>query len=321
MVSITRRIAVGASFAALAAPRLARAAWPERPIRFVVPAAPGGPTDIAARIVAAPLAVALGQPVAVENRPGGGGNIGTGFVAQAPADGLTWLMASFSNAANPAMFNDLPFDTARDLMPVSQITRVPVLLVVGADFPARDLAGLIALAKRVPQTYATGGVGTSSHLAGEIFNRRAGIEAPAAHYRGAVPAFADVMAGRVGWLFDNPQTALPNIAAGRSRAIAVTTRERIAELPDVPTAIEAGLAGLEITSWHGIFVRSFTPAEITDRIARETAAAVRTPEVAERFRALGVQGVGSGPAEFGAFFANEMDRWGRLIREAGIKPE
>jgi tripartite-type tricarboxylate transporter receptor subunit TctC len=309
------------ALAALAAPRPALAAWPDRPIRYVVPVAPGGPTDIAARIVAAPLSAQLGQPVAVENRAGGAGNIGSALVAQSAPDGNTWLMGSFSSAANPAMFTDMPFDQARDLLPVTQITRVPVLLVVGMNFPARTVAELVALAKRGGQTYASGGIGTSGHLAGELFNRQAGIDAPAAHYRGAAPAFQDVMAGRVGWLFDNPQTALPNIAAGRSRALAVTTRARIPELPDVPTLIESGFEGLEMTSWHGIFVRSGTPREIVDRIARETSIAVRGPEVADRFKALGVQGIGSTPEDFGAFFNGEMERWGRIIRAAGIKAE
>jgi tripartite-type tricarboxylate transporter receptor subunit TctC len=321
MRRMPRRWLLGSTLATLAVPRVALAAWPDRPIRYVVPVAPGGPTDIAARIVAAPLSTQLGQPVAVENRAGGAGNIGSAFVAQSAPDGNTWLMGSFSSAANPAMFRDMPFDQQRDLLPVTQITQVPVLLVVGADFPARDVATLVALAKRGGQTYASGGIGTSAHLAGELFNRAAGIEAPAAHYRGAAPAFQDVMAGRVGWLFDNPQTALPNISAGRARALAVTTRERIPELPDVPTMREAGYPAVEMQSWHGIFVRAGTPREIVDRIARETALAVRGPEVSDRFKALGVQGIGSSPDQFGAFFAAEMERWGRVIREAGIQAE
>lgn len=320
MHRITRRALLG-GLALLAAPRLAFAAWPDRPIRFVVPVAPGGPTDIAARIAAAPLSTQLGQTITVENRAGGAGNIGSAFVAQSAPDGNTWLMGSFSSAANPAMFTDMPFDQARDLLPVTQITRVPVLLVVGASYPARNVAELVALARRGGQSYASGGIGTSGHLAGELFNRAAGLDAPAVHYRGAAPAFQDVLAGRVGWLFDNPQTALPNIAAGRARALAVTTAQRIPELPEVPTLIESGFAGLEMQSWHGIFVRNGTPREIVERIARETAIAVRGAEVAERFRALGVQGIGSTPAEFGAFFAGEMERWGRVIRAAGIKAE
>jgi tripartite-type tricarboxylate transporter receptor subunit TctC len=320
-MSFRRRILLGGMLGAIATPRLAHAAWPERPIRYVVPVAPGGPTDIAARIAAAPLSAQLGQPVTVENRAGGAGNIGSAFVAQSAPDGYTWLMGSFSSAANPAMFSDMPFDQRRDLLPVTQITRVPVLLVVGANFPARNVADLVALAKRGGQTYASGGIGTSGHLAGELFNRAAGIEAPAVHYRGAAPAFQDVMAGRTGWIFDNPQTALPNIAAGRGRALAVTTATRIPELPDVPTLIEAGYPGLEMQSWHGIFVRSGTPREIVDRIARETAIAMRSTEVSERFKALGVQGIGSTPDEFGAFFNAEMDRWGTVIRAAGIKAE
>jgi tripartite-type tricarboxylate transporter receptor subunit TctC len=320
MPIFTRRLML-AGITALAAPRLAMAAWPDRPIRYVVPVAPGGPTDIAARIVAAPLSTQLGQPVAVENRAGGAGNIGHAFVAQSAPDGNTWLMGCFSTAANPAMFNDLPFDQQRDLQPVTQITRVPVLFAVAANSPFRTVADAVAAAKRGGLTWASAGIGTSAHLTGELFNRAAGIEVPAAHYRGAVPAFADVMAGRGAWAFENPQTAIPNVQAGRARVLAVTTRNRIADLPDVPTFIESGFPTIEVESWHGIFVRSGTPREIVDRVARETAIAVRGPEVADRFKALGVQGIGSTPQEFGAFFDGEMERWGRIIRAAGIKPE
>jgi tripartite-type tricarboxylate transporter receptor subunit TctC len=316
-----RRILLGGMCGLLAAPRLALAAWPDRPIRYVVPVAPGGPTDIAARIVAAPLTTQLGQTVTVENRSGGAGNIGHAFVAQSAPDGNTWLMGSFSTAANPAMFNDLPFDQQRDLQPVTQITRVPVLFTVAANAPFRSVAEAVAAGKRGGLTWASAGIGTSGHLAGELFNRAAGIEVPAAHYRGAVPAFADVMAGRGAWAFENPQTAIPNVQAGRARVLAVTTRNRIPELPEVPTFIESGYPQIEVESWHGIFVRAGTPREITERIARETAIAVRRPEVQERFRALGVQGIGSMPDAFTAFFNNEMVKWGAVIRAAGIRAE
>ena len=178
----------------------ARAAWPERPIRLIVPVAPAGPTDIAARVIAAPLGPLLGQNVVVENRPGGGGNVGTAAVANGAADGYTMLMGSFSNAANPAMFTDLPFDQKRDLTPVAQVTRVPLILTVNPALPVQNLQELIALAKQRSLTFATGGVGTSAHLAGEMFVRQAGIQVPSAHYRGAAPANTDLAAGLVAFM-------------------------------------------------------------------------------------------------------------------------
>jgi tripartite-type tricarboxylate transporter receptor subunit TctC len=316
---LPRRALLAAPLVLAAAP--ARAAWPDRPIRLIVPVAPAGPTDIAARVIAAPLGPLLGTNVVVENRPGGGGNVGTAAVANGPADGYTMLMGSFSNAANPAMFTDLPFDQKRDLVAMAQVTRVPLILTVNPGLPVRTIRDLVALAKQRSLTYATGGVGTSAHLAGEMFVRQAGIQVPAAHYRGAAPANTDLVAGLVAFMFDNPQTALPLIAAGRVRPIAVTVRERIPELPEVPTAIESGMPDLVVASWHGIFMRSGTPQDIILRINRATNEALQSAEVRERFKALGVQPGSGPPEEFAAFFASEMERWGRVIREAGIKPE
>ena len=297
------------------------AQWPERPVRIVVPAAPGGPTDIAARLLGQYLSPRLGQPVVIENRPGAGGNIGTHAVVQAPADGYTLLMASFSNAANPALFPTLPYDTVKDLVAISQVTHVPVILTVPASSPAKTLQELSTLAKAGGLTYATGGVGTSSHLIAELFNRAAGIDVPVAHYRGAAPANQDLVAGRVAYLFDNPQTALPLLSAGRTRALAVTTAERLPELPDVPTLSETVQRGLVVTSWHGIMTRAGTPEPVLEKLATEIAAATRDPEAAARWRDLGVQPVGSTRAAFAAFFAAELERWGKVVREAGIKVE
>jgi tripartite-type tricarboxylate transporter receptor subunit TctC len=314
-----RTLAALALMLALISPVAAQ--WPERPVRIVVPAAPGGPTDIAARLLGQYLSPRLGQPVVIENRPGAGGNIGTHAVVQAPADGYTLLMASFSNAANPALFPTLPYDTVKDLVAISQVTHVPVILTVPASSPAKTLQELITLAKAGGLTYATGGVGTSSHLIAELFNRAAGIDVPVAHYRGAAPANQDLVAGRVAYLFDNPQTALPLLSAGRTRALAVTTAERLPELPDVPTLSETVQRGLVVTSWHGIMTRAGTPEPVLEKLATEIAAATRDPEAAARWRDLGVQPVGSTRAAFAAFFAAELERWGKVVREAGIKVE
>lgn len=310
----------GLLFCALAFP--AAADWPDKPVRIVVPAAPGGPTDIAARLLAQHLTPRLGQNVIVENRPGAGGNIGTQAVVQAPADGYTLLMASFSNAANPAMFPDLPYDTARDLVAVSQVTRVPVVLTVPVNLPAQTIQDLVGLIRKGDNiTWATGGVGTSSHLIGELFLRAINGQAPVAHYRGAALANQDLIAGRVQFLFDNPQTALPLLAAGRTRALAVTTASRLADFPGVPTLAETVLPGFDVTSWHGIMVRSGTPPEILARLGRDVAAATRAPDAAARWKELGVEPVGSSPAEFAAFFQKELEQWGRVVREANIKPQ
>lgn len=314
-----RTLAALALTLALISPTAAQ--WPERPVRIIVPAAPGGPTDIAARLLGQYLSPRLGQPVVIENRPGAGGNIGTHAVVQAPADGYTLLMASFSNAANPALFPTLPYDTVKDLVAISQVTHVPVILTVPASSPAKTLQELVALAKGGGLTYATGGVGTSSHLIAELFNRAAGIDVPVAHYRGAAPANQDLVAGRVAYLFDNPQTALPLLSAGRTRALAVTTAERLPELPDVPTLSETVQRGLVVTSWHGIMTRAGTPAPVLERLATEIAAATRDPEAAARWRDLGVQPVGSSRAEFAAFFTAEVERWSKVVREAAIKVE
>ncbi|WP_291299168.1 tripartite tricarboxylate transporter substrate binding protein [Elioraea sp.] len=315
-----RRIVIALALSFGLAPA-AQAEWPEQPVRIVVPAAPGGPTDIAARLLGQYLAPRLGQPVVIENRPGAGGNIGTQAVASAAPDGYMLLMASFSNAANPALFDRLPYDTRRDLVAVSQVTHVPVILTVPASSPARTLAELVTLAKSGTLTYATGGVGTSSHLIAELFNRAVGITVPAAHYRGAAPANQDLVAGRVSYLFDNPQTALPLLAADRTRALAVTTAARLPELPDVPTLSETVQPGLVVTSWHGIMARAGTPERVLARLARDIAAATNDPQAAARWKELGVAPVGSSPQDFGAFFEAELDRWARVVREANIKVE
>jgi tripartite-type tricarboxylate transporter receptor subunit TctC len=267
------------------------------------------------------LAIQLGQPVVVENRPGAGGNIGTQAVAQAAPDGYTLLMASFSNAANPAMFPNLPYDTERDLVALSQVTSVPVIVTVPADLPARDIRALVELAKGGTLTWASGGVGTSAHLIGELFWRAAGVAVPVAHYRGAAPANQDLVAGRVQVMFDNPQSGLPLITGGRTRALAVTTAARIPELPDVPTLSETIMPGFDVKSWHGVMTRAGTPDEILDRLSQAIAAATRAPEAAPRWKELGVEPVGSTRAEFTAFFKAELERWGKVVREAGIKPE
>lgn len=206
-------------------------------------------------------------------------------------------------------------------MALSQVTSVPVILTVPEALPVRDISALVALARSGSLTWASGGIGTSGHLIGELFWRAAGVQVPVAHYRGAAPANQDLVAGRVQVMFDNPQSGLPLIAAGRTRALAVTTATRIPELPDVPTLSETIMPGFDVKSWHGVMTRAGTPDDILDRLSQAIAAATLAPEAAPRWKELGVQPVGSTRAEFTAFFKAELERWGKVVREAAIKPE
>jgi tripartite-type tricarboxylate transporter receptor subunit TctC len=314
----------GAALAALYAPALkAQAAWPDRPIRMLVPAPGGGPTDIVARLVAEPLARALGQPIVIDNRGGGAGNIATAALATAEPDGYTWMMGFIANSVNPAMFASLPFDTERDLIQVSQASRLPTVLVVHPSQPWTSVADILAAARARPGAidYATGGIGTSSHLAGELLKLRAGIDLNPVHFRGGGPAMIDVIGGRVPILFDNPQQTLPHVQTGRLKALAVTTRERLAVLPQLPTMIEAGVPDFEVISWHGVLGRAGTPAAIVERMGAEIGKVLKTGEMQERFAALGMEAVGSTPAEFTAFFRAEMRKWAEVVRAANIRPE
>ena len=296
---------------------------PDRPLRLLVGAPAGGPTDIVARVLADRMAPAIGRAIVIENRAGAGGNIATQALVQAPADGTTLFMGSFANAVNPAMMN-VPYDTKRDLLPVSQVTRVPLVVVVPSSLAVSSIADLVAMARRAPGTVniASGGIGTSAHLAAELFKRQAGVDMPIIQYKGGGPALQDVLAGRVQVAFDNPQTSLPQLPGGKIRLLAVTTAQRLADLPAVPTVAETpGLRDFVVMSWHGVFMRTGTAPAIVDRIAKEIAAACASRELRERFAQLQLEAIGSTPDEFTRFFAGEMETWGRVVREAGIRAD
>ena len=296
---------------------------PDRPLRLLVGAPAGGPTDIVARVLADRMAPAIGRAIVIENRAGAGGNIATQALVQAPADGTTLFMGSFANAVNPAMMN-VPYDTKRDLLPVSQVTRVPLVVVVPSSLAVSSIADLVAMARRAPGTVniASGGIGTSAHLAAELFKRQAGVDMPIIQYKGGGPALQDVLAGRVQVAFDNPQTSLPQLPGGKIRLLAVTTAQRLADLPAVPTVAETpGLRDFVVMSWHGVFMRTGTAPAIVDRIAKEIAAACASRELRERFAQLQLEAIGSTPDDFARFFAGEMETWGRVVREAGIRAD
>lgn len=295
--------------------------YPDRPIRIIIGYPPGGPTDTIGRLVADQMAEALGKPVVIENRPGAGSNIATQAVATAAPDGYTLLIGSFANAVNPSLMS-VPYDTKRDLVPISMAARVPIFIVAPANAPYSTIGELIAVAKSKPGVlnYATGGIGSSSHLGAELFKRRAGVDITTVHYKGGAPALQDIIAGRVDLFFDQPQTSMQFIKEGRVKLLAVATAQRLAWLPSAPIVAET-IPGFEVTTWVGLFGRAGTPAPIIDKLQRAVASAVASPKVQERFKTFGIEPVGSSTAEFTGFINRELDTWDRVIREGNIKVE
>lgn len=299
-------------------------AWPSKPLRLVVGYTPGGTTDILARLVAPHLATALGQPVVVENRPGAGGNVGTATVARADADGYSLVMGTGGTLTiNPAIYAQMPFDPQKDLAPVSLIAAVQNVMAVKADLPVRNVAEFIAYAKQRPGQvfFASSGVGSASHVAGELLNIVGGVQMQHVPYRGSAPALADLVAGHgVQVTLDNLPAFIGAIQDGRLRALAVTGANRSPVLPDVPTMQEAGVRDFEVTTVFGLLTTGGTPAGIVARLHRETVAAVRRPEVSERIRALGAEPVASTPEEFASVIARDVAKWRDVVRRAAIQP-
>jgi tripartite-type tricarboxylate transporter receptor subunit TctC len=297
--------------------------YPNRPIRLVVPQPAGGPTDIVARIVATKLSERLGQQVIVDNRPGAGANIGTDLVAKAPKDGYTLVVGTVQQIVNPYLFASLTYDPVKDLAPVSLMTKAHIVLVVNPELPVRNLQELIALAKAKPGSlsWASAGNGSTSHLAVELFKTTAGVDVVHVPYKGTQPALTDVLGGRVPVMFDGVITSLPHIKAGKLRPIAVASLARSPLLPDVPTMTEAGLPGFEAVGLATILAPAGTPPEIVNRLAREIAAILRTPEVRDQLVAMGLDVVASTPAEFADYNAAESKKWGKIIRDAKIQAE
>ncbi|WP_439577732.1 Bug family tripartite tricarboxylate transporter substrate binding protein [Elioraea sp.] len=299
-------------------------AWPSKPIRLVVGYAPGGTTDILARLVAPHLAAALGQPVVVENRPGAGGNVGTAAVARADPDGYSLVMGTGGTLTiNPAIYAQMPFDPQKDLAPVSLIAAVQNVMVVNAALPVRSVAEFIAYAKQRPGQvfFASSSVGSASHVAGELLNILAGVQMVHVPYRGSAPALADLVAGHgVQVTLDNLPAFIGAIQDGRLRALAVTGANRSPVLPDVPTMQEAGVRDFEVTTVFGLLTTGGTPPEIVARLHRETVAAVRRPEITQRIKDLGAEPVASTPAEFAAVIARDIATWRDVVRRAAIQP-
>jgi tripartite-type tricarboxylate transporter receptor subunit TctC len=295
--------------------------WPARPIQLVVPCAAGGPLDLSARLVAAKLQESLGQPVVVENRVGAGGNIGADHVAKSAPDGHTLVIGAIAtHAINPALFPKLPYDPIRDFRHVALLIQVPNVLVVNNDLPVKTTRELIAYAKANPGKldFGSGSTGSTGHLAGELFKQLTGTYMVHIPYKGSAPATADLLAGRVHLMFDNLAGALPNIRAGRVRALAVTTTVRSSFLKDTPTLDEAGLKGFDLTTWWGVMAPGKTPDAVVERLAAEIAKAMQLPDMRERFAAMGSDGpTVRTPAAFTAFVQKELKTYADLVKRSG----
>lgn len=299
-------------------------AYPTKPIRVIAHSPPGGAPDVVARIIGERLAAGLGQAVVVENRWGASGTIALAAVAKAQADGYTLGTISPPQVVAPSLLPHLPYDTARDLTPVRQTTRASMILVVGASSPFGSVSELVAAAKRQPGrlTYASAAIGAPQHLAAEVFKRDAGVDILHVPYKGAPAAAAAVLGGEVNLLFTTPVAVGTHIRAGKLRALATTGSLRMPAFPDLPTLSESGFVGYDVRDWQGFVAPAKTPRPVIDRIAAELAKVLEQPEVRERLAGIGMEPVtDSDPEAFGALIQSELARWGKVVREAGIRAD
>jgi tripartite-type tricarboxylate transporter receptor subunit TctC len=308
---------------ALAAACASAQSYPVKPVRFIIPYPPSGIADVFARALADELTAKLGQTVVPDNKPGGSLIIGTDAAAKSPADGYTILLGSISSLAiNVGAFKKLPYDPVKDFAPVSMAFYTPLLLVTTNEIPARDLKELIAYAKANPGklSFASIGFGSSVHLAAEIFKTMAGIDLTHVPYKGTTVALPDIMAGRVHMMFDGG-AFLPQVKAGKVRLLAVTSPKRLENLPDTPTMSEAGVPGYEVTIWFGVVAPAGTPRPIVERLSKEIAAVVRQPAFKARFQDGGIIPMSSTPEEFAQTIQKDIQRWPKVLRDAGVQPE
>ena len=313
-VALAMTIGAGAAFAQ---------SYPDRPVKIIVPFAPAGPTDVIARIVADKLSASLGHQFYVENRAGAGGNIGTTAVAQSPADGYTLLVASTGLVVNPSLFAKVPYDPVKDFAPVTMVAVSPNVITVHPSVPAKTIKELIDLIKANPGKYsfAAPGVGSTPHLSGEIFRISNGLDLPTVQFTGAGPAMQSTVGGHTPVAFSAVPPAAPQIKEGLLRGLAVTAEKRSSALPDVPTMAEAGFPGQEAYTLTGILAPAATPKEIVALLHREIVKLVAMPDVQKRLDELGFEVVANSPDEFAARIKTEMEKWGKVIRDAKIKAE
>ena len=310
------------SIVALAAciPLLAAAAWPDKPIRMVVPYAAGGGADNTARIVAQQMSVSLGQQIIIDNKPGAGGVIGADNVAKSPADGYTVLYDASAFSVNPSL-RKLPFDAAKDFIPVSLVATAPQILVVPPNAPYKTISELLDFARKNPGklTFASAGGGTGSHLAGEALNEQAKISLLHVPYKGGAPALTDVMGQQVSTYFGNVASTLSYVKSGRLRALAVSSAKRVPSLPDTPTLAESGLPGYNVVEWNGVFLPKGTPPDIVQQLGKAVQAAVNDPKVNEKLLQLGLVPAGTSPESFSSFVQDESARVSALVKARNIQ--
>ena len=296
--------------------------YPAKAIRFVVPFPPGGPLDISARAIGQKLTEAWKQSVIIDNRPGAGGNIGADNVAKSVPDGYSILMGAVStHAINPNLYAKMPYDALRDFAPITLVTTVPNVLVVHPSVPAKNVRELITLAKGRPGqlNFASGSTGSTGHLAGELFKTMAAVDMVHVPYKGAAPAVTDLVAGHVSLMFDNLASALPQIKAGRTRALAVTTLTRSAMVPDLPTIDESSLKGFDLTTWFGVFAPAGVPPAILGALHREITRALDATDLRSRLAAIGAQPTPNTPEAFATFIKTEHTKYARVIKASGAR--
>ena len=304
-----------------ATPAAAQDAYPSRPVRIVVGFGPASAADIVARVLAQRLGASLHQQFVVETRPGAGSNIAAEYVARAPKDGYTLLMATVANTVNAAMMPRLTFDFQKDLAPITLVTAVPILLAATPQLGVRDVPALVALAKQKPDAivYGSSGTGTAAHLAGELFNARAGVKLVHVPYAGSAQALTDLIAGRIGLMFGAASTTLPYVQDGKLVALAMAQSKRSAIAPDVPSMAEAGLPGFDATVWFGLLAPAGTPPEVVAALSREVNAALKAGDVIAPLRAQGMEPIGGSPAEFATYIAAEVGKWTPVVEAAGLR--
>ena len=321
--STTLRGVAAMGVLALAAGAQAQQAYPSKPITIVVPASPGGAIDIAARLIGTKLAAAWGQPVAIENKGGAAGMLGSDFVAKAAPDGHTLALVASSHAINPSMYRKLPFDTVKSFEPVVQTHVVPLVLVVNKELPAKNVTELVDYLKAHPGqvSYASSGNGGAPHMSAELFKTMASVDIAHVPYKGSTAAHPDLIAGRTALMFDTVAAVAPQVKGNKLRALAVSTTRRSSVVPEVPTMAEAGIKGYDTSTWGGLLAPAGTPKDVVAKLNAEVNKALAAPEVREKLMAAGIEPAGGTPAQFSAFITAEMQRWAQVAQRAGIQPE
>ena len=299
----------------------AQPVWPNAPIRMIVPFAPGAANDAVGRIIAAPLSAALGTPIVVDNRPGAGGNIGAEIAARAPADGFTLFLANVSHATSASMYDKLNYDLLRDFAPISLLGSGSYFLVTHPSLPVKSFKELIAFARARPGQLNVGSAGAGSYLWIEMLMDLTGTKMAHIVYKGTPQVATAVLGGEIALGAVTTVVASQQVKSGRLRGQVVSSPQRSAMSPDVPTVVEAGYRELEATTWYGLLVPAATPKEIVNRLHAETVKAMKLPEVRERFDNLDIRAIGSSPAEFGTFIRNEVTRWAKVVKQSGAKPQ